>query len=88
MVLGDESILEKNNRFRIKIDLPPLVYPGTILQLGTIFIGGLSSELIIDNTAEIKFEDNEMTCERRLKQDPKEEEFLRRKINEVFYCSC
>ena len=49
-----EFIFERNDRVRVKIGIPLLTQPGTTLQLDTGFIGDLSSEQIIDNTAEME----------------------------------
>ena len=67
MITGNgEFTFERNDRVRVKIGIPLLTQPGTTLQLDTGFIGDLSSEQIIDNTAEIEdIEDKDVIhCEK------------------------
>ena len=49
-----ESVFDKNNMFRVKIGLPPLVRPRTTLQLDAGLIDDPSLEQVIINMTEIE----------------------------------
>jgi len=53
IIVNVESAFDKNNRFRVKIGLPPLAQPGTTLQLDTGLINDPPSEQVTINTTEI-----------------------------------
>ena len=48
-----ESVFDKNNRFRIKLSIPPFAQSRTTLQLDTGLINVPSLEQVIINTTEI-----------------------------------
>ena len=56
---------ENNNNIRVKIGLPPLVEPGTILHLDLEFIGNPSSQQVIVNTAETEDVEDKGMIKRR-----------------------
>ena len=56
---------ENNNNIRVKIGLPPLAEPGTILHLDLEFIGNPSSQQIIVDTAEIEDVEDKGMIKRR-----------------------
>ena len=50
----DKSVFGKNDRFKTKINLPPLALPVTTVQLDAGFIVNSSSEQAFVNTTEIE----------------------------------
>ena len=40
ITLNGEYVFDKNNKVRLKLGLPPLAQPGTIVHLNASFIGG------------------------------------------------
>ena len=60
-----ETVHDKNNRIRVKIDIPSLAQHRTTLQLDTGYIGNSSTQQITTNTAEIEdVEDKDMIKKR------------------------